>query len=512
MNQSTITLRNGLVIPRMSIGTWRLNASQAKDVVNKGLENGIRYIDTAQEYQNENAVAIAIRESKVDKNEIIVSTKLTPREVSDYETAVDAIAKSAIIFTGIGIDIMYIHAEDNWDNYGKQVSHDNVGIVKALLEAREQGIIKAYGVSNFSVEELQKIKDSGLELPEIVQLPHSIGTRRQDLINFCIENNIQMQSYSPFKSSSNFTNDDIINEIASKHGKTVTEVYLSYAIQTTGSVVFRSSDEKHIKRNIKLIPFLTEKDINILNKIKRQNDWRYEGTETIIEDDIRPDSEVVDYIIDNETLLGEKKTKVDDTLSISENTQKDYKIVDDVSLENKEIVETKSSEKTEEQEEAQRRKKEEVAYNKMRILRESNKREIEALINSVNRINIYNINYISTNQSYSTTKNNLTDSLRLRIASTINEQIRKLLHLNDAERYYFYKLIEEDPLIGRYSDLEKKLYKNYFIKNPSIETMIKSYEESNKFVEEQKTDDKFEFEEEIPSEILDTETHIPHKI
>ena len=509
MNESTLKLRNGLVIPRLSIGTWGLNASEAKEAVKKALSNGIKYIDTAQEYQNENAVANAIRESGIDKKSVLISTKLTPREVKDYETAVEGINKSAIIFSGIGIDIMFIHAEDNWDNAGNEVGHDNIGIVKALLEAKEEGIIKAYGVSNFSVKELQKIKDSGLELPEIVQLPHSIGTRRQDVINFCIENNIQMQSYSPFKSSSKFTNDDVINEIANKYGKKVPEVYLSYALQTTGSVVFRSLNEEHIKNNISLIPFLSDEDINTLNKIKRKNDWRYEGVETVIEDDIRPDSEIVDYVIDNETLLGEKKeldvTQSDEVIindelsdNISENNNsilpeqnKDYTIVDDVSLQNKEIENNNEDEKKLEG----LKETDAKAYENMKKLRASNKREIENLINSVNRINIYNVNYISNNQSYSTARNNLTDNLRLRIASTINNQARTLLRLNDAERYYFYKLILEEPLTGRYSTLEKKLYENYFIKNPSIETLISSYEETLKKINPIKTK-----EEEIKEE------------
>lgn len=494
MKESTLTLNNGLAIPRVSIGTWNLNASEAKKTVEIALNSGIRYIDTAQEYQNENAVANAIRESGIDKKSIIVSTKLTPKEVNNYETAIEGINKSAIIFSGIGIDIMFINAEDNKNNLDGEVEHDNIGIVKALLEAKNQGIIKAYGVSNFSVKELQKIKDSGLELPQIVQLPHSIGNRRQDLIKFCIENNIQMQSYSPFKGSLEFTNDDIIKEIATKYDKTVPEVYLSYAIQTTGSVVFRSLNEEHIKTNINLIPFLKEEDINILNKINAKKDV----TETLTEDEVSNDTEEISFIIDNETLLGEKKAK-DDIEKKSDNSssgESDYEIVDDVSIENKELKVSESKEKTDEDKKTEEFiKNDTIAYEKMKDLRKSNKKELESLINSVDKINIYNINYVSIKQSLATTKNNLQDSLRLRIASTINEQARVLLKLNDAERYYFYKFIEEEPLIGRYSELEKKLYENYFIKNPFIETMINSYKESLKNIKGEEKESEVVVEE-----------------
>ena len=187
--------------------------------------------------------------------------------------------------------------------------------------------------------------------------------------------------------------------------------------------------------------------------------------------------------IDNETLLGEKKVRddIEEKIDNSNSSESDYEIVEDVSLENKELKVSESKEKTEKDKKTEEFiKNDALAYEKMIKLRKSNKKELELLINSVDKINIYNINYISTKQSLSTTKNNLQASLRLRIASTINEQARMLLKLNDAERYYFYKLIEEEPLIGRYSELEKKLYENYFIKNPSIETMINSYEESLK--------------------------------
>ena len=487
MNESTLTLKNGLVIPRICAGTWNFNANEAKEAIIKALENGIRYIDTAQDYQNENAIANAIRESKVDKQSVIVSTKLSHREVKGYETAVEGINKSAIIFSGIGIDIMFIHKEENCN---KDISYDNIGIVKALIEAKEQGIIKAYGVSNFSIKELQEIKDNGLELPEIVQLPHSIGNKRQDIINFCIENNIQMQSYSPFKSSSKFTKEDVINEIANKYGKKVSEVYLSYALQTTDSVVIRSLNEEHIKNNTSLIPFLSEKDIDTLNKLDVKEDTISENEETIIEDNLE-----ADYVIDNETLLGEKKSKDDIKQSNSDNSNTDssvedledkgYSIVDDISLKINKKENKFSIEEVEENRLDEVKSNDAKAYENMKKLRASNKKEIEKLINSVSRINIYSINYISTKQSYSTTRNNLKDSLRIRIASTINEQVRTLLRLNDAERYYFYKLIEEDPLTGRYKELEKKLYENYFIKNPSVETMIKSYEERINYIKEE---------------------------
>lgn len=487
MNESTLTLKNGLVIPRICAGTWNFNANEAKEAIIKALENGIRYIDTAQDYQNENAIANAIRESKVDKQSVIVSTKLSHREVKGYETAVEGINKSAIIFSGIGIDIMFIHKEENCN---KDISYDNIGIVKALIEAKEQGIIKAYGVSNFSIKELQEIKDNGLELPEIVQLPHSIGNKRQDIINFCIENNIQMQSYSPFKSSSKFTKEDVINEIANKYGKKVSEVYLSYALQTTDSVVIRSLNEEHIKNNTSLIPFLSEKDIDTLNKLDVKEDTISENEETIIEDNLE-----ADYVIDNETLLGEKKSKDDIKQSNSDNSNTDssvedledkgYSIVDDISLKINKKENKLSIEEVEENRLDEVKSNDAKAYENMKKLRASNKKEIEKLINSVSRINIYSINYISTKQSYSTTRNNLKDSLRIRITSTINEQVRTLLRLNDAERYYFYKLIEEDPLTGRYKELEKKLYENYFIKNPSVETMIKSYEERINYIKEE---------------------------
>ena len=487
MNESTLTLKNGLIIPRICAGTWNFNANEAKEAIIKALENGIRYIDTAQDYQNENAIANAIRESKVDKQSVIVSTKLSPREVKGYETAVEGINKSAIIFSGIGIDIMFIHKEENCN---KDISYDNIGIVKALIEAKEQGIIKAYGVSNFSIKELQEIKDNGLELPEIVQLPHSIGNKRQDIINFCIENNIQMQSYSPFKSSSKFTKEDVINEIANKYGKKVSEVYLSYALQTTDSVVIRSLNEEHIKNNTSLIPFLSEKDIDTLNKLDVKEDTISENEETIIEDNLE-----ADYVIDNETLLGEKKSKDDIKQSNSDNSNTDssvedledkgYSIVDDISLKINKKENKLSIEEVEENRLDEVKSNDAKAYENMKKLRASNKKEIEKLINSVSRINIYSINYISTKQSYSTTRNNLKDSLRIRITSTINEQVRTLLRLNDAERYYFYKLIEEDPLTGRYKELEKKLYENYFIKNPSVETMIKSYEERINYIKEE---------------------------
>ena len=281
MNNNYIVLKNGMKIPRIGFGTWLMydRNDRGKSPVLAALKCGCRLIDTAQEYLTEEIVGSAIKESGIPRSEITVTTKLSPEYVYDYYSAKVAIEESLRKLDTGYIDVMYIHAEDSWANgeEGKKVSHDNIGIVKALLEAKKSGKIKSYGISNFSLEELEKLEKSKLELPDVIQMPYSVGTRNDRLIDFCKKNSIKMVAYSPL-SSGNALKDPIIKKIAAKYNKEPSEVCFSYVLQTIDGYVFSSGNINHIKSGINVKPFLNDEDIREISRIKHDYLlWTYQN-------------------------------------------------------------------------------------------------------------------------------------------------------------------------------------------------------------------------------------------
>ena len=139
----TVTLNSGYRMPIYGIGTYSLTDSECIDSVTAALENGVRLIDTAYMYHNEESVGEAVRNSGIPREEIFVITKLYPNQFSDPESAIeDALKKLDIGY----IDMMLLH-------------HPGAGDVDAYLameKAVADGKIRSIGLSNWYVEELEE--------------------------------------------------------------------------------------------------------------------------------------------------------------------------------------------------------------------------------------------------------------------------------------------------------------------------------------------------------------------
>lgn len=244
-----IELNNGTYMPSIIFGTWRMwyRDDRGYAPVFNAIKHGCRAIDTAQAYNTEIGVGRAIKDSRIDRRELFISTKFDPDKVYDYASAQRAFDRSLKNLQTPYIDIMYIHAPSNWDRTQK---HDNVSIYMLLEDKVRSGEIRGIGISNFSASELKEILEVASIRPAVVQLPGAIGYQEEkELIDICKEYGITIVPYSPL-ASGYLLDEPFVKKVAQIKGVTKAQACLAYAGQKYGCFVFGSENDAHIKENM----------------------------------------------------------------------------------------------------------------------------------------------------------------------------------------------------------------------------------------------------------------------
>jgi len=258
--KSKIKLNNGTQMPLLGFGTYKLKPGKTTyDTVSAALKLGYRHIDTAKYYGNEESVGRAIRDSGIPREEIWVTTKLWPSDALHMEKAFDKSFKK--------LDIGYI------DLY---LIHWPVpGIVKKVWANLEKlyadsGKIKAIGVSNHSVGQLKCILDTSTIKPVVNQIKCSPYNYNPEMYNYCRQNNIVMEAYSPLTQGKKL-NDPKLTEIAKKYGKTSAQILLRWCIQKEIPAIPKSIHTERIKENMDIFDFeLINEDIVNLDNLSKQ--------------------------------------------------------------------------------------------------------------------------------------------------------------------------------------------------------------------------------------------------
>ncbi len=262
----TVTLNSGYQMPIYGIGTYSLTDSECVESVTAALENGVRLIDTAYMYHNEESVGEAVRNSGIPREEIFVITKLYPNQFSDPDSAIDdALKKLDIEY----IDMMLLH-------------HPGAGDVDAYLameKAVADGKIRSIGLSNWYVEELEEFLPQVTVTPALVQNEIHPYYQENDVIPYIQELGIVVQGWYPLGGrghTAELLGNEVISKIADAHGKSSAQVILRWNLQKGVVVIPGSSNPDHIKENTELFDFeLSADEMEQINALDRneKHDW-----------------------------------------------------------------------------------------------------------------------------------------------------------------------------------------------------------------------------------------------
>ena len=262
-------LANGLEIPAIGSGTNSFAKVKSEvgsqydghtDEVLSAIKAGYTLFDTAESYGNEEAIGNGITESGAGRENIFIITKMRTRIMGQDtaswkpEDAVAAIERSlAKLKTGY-IDLYLIHMP--WGN-----DDETVEIWKVLEDYYDRGVLKAIGVSNFTVPDLQNLLDNCRIRPMADEIKVAPGTPNEEIVDFCQKEGILPIAWGPL----NFKEDKAsLQEIGDRYGKSWAQVVLRRNFQKGILSIPKSHSYEHQKANLDIFDFeLTEEEMKV---------------------------------------------------------------------------------------------------------------------------------------------------------------------------------------------------------------------------------------------------------
>lgn len=265
----TYTLANGVKIPKIALGTWQISNDIADSVVRDALDVGYRHIDTAVQYGNEEGVGKGILGSKIDRKDIFVTTKIL-HNVKTYDGAVKTINESLARLGFDYIDLLLIHSPKPWpellSHSPKTYYKENLDVWKAMEEAYRDGKARAIGVSNFEINDVQNLLDHADIKPMANQIRVHIGHTPAELINFCKDNGILVEAYSPNATGKLMDKPDII-AMAKKYNVSVPQLSIRYDLQLGLLPLPKSVHKDHMIQNAEMDFTISDEDMAALKLV-----------------------------------------------------------------------------------------------------------------------------------------------------------------------------------------------------------------------------------------------------
>lgn len=265
-----ITLNNGVKMPMLGIGTFLLSPDEAEASVVSALQNGYSLIDTANAYVNEKAVGRAMKKSGVPRENIFLETKLWP---SFYEEE-DAVDKTLERLDTEYIDLLLIH----------QPAGNYIAGYKLMEKAYKEGKVKAIGLSNFNIKQIQEILDICEIKPAILQTEVHPYSQENELKQFLNSEGIVIQAWYPLgHGDKGLINEDVFTHLAEKYNKSNAQIILRWHIQAGNVVIPGSKNAEHIKANANLFDFeLTDDEMAEISALNKDNRY-YHSTKEMLD-------------------------------------------------------------------------------------------------------------------------------------------------------------------------------------------------------------------------------------
>ena len=268
------TLSNGIKIPKLGLGTWLMDDTEACAAVRSAAAAGYRMIDTAQAYENESGVGEGIRTCSIARDQLFVATKVAA-ELKNYE-AVRASIDTSLTKLGLDyVDQMIIHSPQPWVEVNQsenRYEEGNLEAWRALEEAQAAGKIRVIGVSNFNEHDLKNIIDNSSVKPQVNQVLAHISNTPFELINFCQANNILIEAYSPIAHGA-VLNNSIIAEIAGHYGVTPAQLCVRYCLELGMLPLPKTANPAHMANNADVNFEISAKDLDALKAADHIKDY-----------------------------------------------------------------------------------------------------------------------------------------------------------------------------------------------------------------------------------------------
>lgn len=258
------TLYNGVSIPCIGFGTYKAATGNSSDIIATAIEAGYRFFDTASFYGTETYLAEAIMQSDVAREDLFITSKVWKEEMGYTETK-EAFKRTLANLNTDYLDLYLIHwPRKSLDGEWKQICIDTW---KAMEELYESGKVKAIGLSNFLPHHMDVILENCKIKPMVNQLEVHPGYTQEAAVQYCKENNILVQAWSPL-GRQRVLQEPIIMELASKYKVSPAQLCLRFLLQKGINVLPKASVMERMKNNMDIFSFtITNEDMHRLNTL-----------------------------------------------------------------------------------------------------------------------------------------------------------------------------------------------------------------------------------------------------
>ncbi|RHQ97745.1 aldo/keto reductase [Peptoclostridium sp. AF21-18] len=255
MKKEYTVLSNGVKMPNLAFGTFKVNEGDDVQIILDAINVGYRHFDTAAFYNTEEALGKAIKKSGIPREEFFITTKVW-KTCMGYEGAKKSFEESLEKLDMDYVDLLLIH----WPRPDEKSDWKKLDIEtwKAFEEIYKEGRAKAIGVSNFLNHHMQNILDNCEVVPMVNQIEFHPGYIQKDVVDFDKEHGIVVEAWSPLGRERVFK-DELLNKLAQKYGKSVAQICLAFALQMDVVPLPKSSSAERMKQNMD-IDFELEKE------------------------------------------------------------------------------------------------------------------------------------------------------------------------------------------------------------------------------------------------------------
>jgi 2,5-diketo-D-gluconate reductase A len=250
---ATIALHTGNSMPVMGLGTWQLTIDTAGTVA-YALELGYPLIDTSSDYGTQPGIGEGIKKSKLVRESIYVVTKV--------EETDDAYARTKANLEELDlayVDLMLIHRPPP--------TGAGEALWEGLIQAKEDGLTRDIGVSNYPIPLIQRLIAVSDEVPVVNQIEWSPFGHSEEMLQYCQENDIVIQAYSPLTRGTRL-NDPTLNRVAARYDKTPAQILIRWNLQLGTVPIPKANQKKHLEENIEVFDFaINAEDMKLLTSL-----------------------------------------------------------------------------------------------------------------------------------------------------------------------------------------------------------------------------------------------------
>ena len=262
----TLPLANGAAIPVLGFGTWQIpNGAPAYEATAAALRAGYRHVDSARAYGNEESVGRAVRDSGLPRGEVFVTSKL-PAEIKDDRKVQASFEETMRLLALDYVDLYLIHAPWPWSEIGKDCTAQNKLVWTQMEAIHATGRARAIGVSNFNVADLRAILDGCTVVPMVNQIRWFVGHTQPDVVAFCKRHGIVVEAYSPL-ATGRLLHDPRLAAVAARHGKSVAQLCIRYALQHGTVALPKSTHPARIVENADVDFVIGDEDMAFLDAL-----------------------------------------------------------------------------------------------------------------------------------------------------------------------------------------------------------------------------------------------------